>query len=36
MQPSTKNLYYSMSFVSINLKILILIDNYASYYMRVF
>ena len=35
-QPSTKKLYYSMSFVSINLKFLCLVDNYASYYMQVF
>ncbi len=35
-QLSMKNLYYLISFISINLKILILIDNYGSYYMQVF
>ena len=31
-----KKLYYLMNFISINLKIFILIYNYASYYMQVF
>lgn len=35
-QLSTKNKYCSMSFVAINPKFLNLIDNYASYDMRVF
>lgn len=33
----TEKLYYLMSFVSIiNLKIIILMDNYASYYINNF
>ena len=35
-QPSTKKRYSAMSFIAINLKILIMIDNYANYDMRVF
>ncbi len=35
-QPSTKKLYYLISFVLINFKILILIDNYIYYKVKVF
>ncbi len=35
-QPSTKKWYCSMGFVAIDPKISIMIDNYASYNIRVF